>query len=61
MAIDILGIGTKRGRMEQRHFCGINHGGYVSALKGRLLEFRRYHNFVNLFSQLSESTFFTKK
>ena len=26
-------------------------------LKGRYLEFRRYHNFANLFSKLSESTF----
>ena len=26
--------------------------------KGRFLEFRRYHNFVNLFSKLSESTFY---
>ena len=25
--------------------------------KGRSLKFRRYHNFANLFSKLSESTF----
>ena len=25
--------------------------------KGRYLEFRRYHNFANLFSKLPESTF----
>ena len=29
-----------------------------SAFKGRFLEFRRYHNFANLFSKLSESTFY---
>ena len=27
-------------------------------LKGRVLEFRMYHNFANLFSKLSESTFY---
>ena len=26
--------------------------------KGRVLEFRMYHNFANLFSKLSESTFY---
>ena len=26
--------------------------------KGRLLNFRRYHNFANLFSKLSENTFY---
>ena len=30
----------------------------VSDFKGRFLEFRRYHNFVNLFSKLSECTFY---
>ena len=29
----------------------------VFVFKGRFLEFRKYHNFVNLFSKLSESTF----
>ena len=29
-----------------------------SDYKGRFLEFRRYHNFANLFSKLSESTFY---
>ena len=28
------------------------------AAKGRFLEFRRYHNFANLSSKLSESTFY---
>ena len=27
-------------------------------IKGRFLEFRRFHNFANLFSELSESTFY---
>ena len=27
-------------------------------LKGRFLEFRKYHNVANLFSKLSESTFY---
>ena len=27
-------------------------------IKGRFLEFRRYHNFANLFSNLSRSTFY---
>ena len=27
-------------------------------IKGRFLEFRRYHNFANLNSKLSESTFY---
>ena len=27
-------------------------------LKGRFLKFRRYHNFANLFSKLSETTFY---
>ena len=26
--------------------------------KGSFLEFQRYHNFANLFSKLSESTFY---
>ena len=29
-------------------------------IKGRFLEFRRYHKFANLFSKLSESTFLQK-
>ena len=29
-------------------------------IKGRFLEFQRYHNFANLFSQLAESTFYTE-
>ena len=33
----------------------------VFVFKGRFLEFRKYHNFVNLFSKLSESTFLKKK
>ena len=27
-------------------------------LKGRFLKFRRYHNFANIFSKLSETTFY---
>ena len=27
-------------------------------LKGRFLKFRRHHNFANLFSKLSETTFY---
>ena len=27
-------------------------------IKGRFLRFRRYHNSINLFSKLSESTFY---
>ena len=27
-------------------------------VKGRFLKFRRYHNFANLFSKLSETTFY---
>ena len=30
----------------------------VLILKGRFLKFGRYHNFANLFSKLSESTFY---
>ena len=30
------------------------------SFKGRFLEFRMYHNFANLFSKLSESTFTSK-
>ena len=30
----------------------------ATAIKGRFLEFRRYHYFANLFSKLSESTFY---
>ena len=33
---------------------------HVALFKGRFLEFRRYHNFANLFSKLSK-TVFTKK
>ena len=33
---------------------------HVALIKGRFLEFRRYHNFANLFSKLSK-TVFTKK
>ena len=29
-------------------------------VKGRFLEFQRYNNFANLFSKLSESTFYKK-
>ena len=28
------------------------------SIKGRFLEFQRYHNFANLFSKLSESTIY---
>ena len=37
-----------------------NSYGRVGTLKDRFLEFRRYHNFANLFSKFSKSTF-TKK
>ena len=30
----------------------------IFPFKGRFLEFRRYHNFANLFSKLSENTFY---
>ena len=30
----------------------------ISIIKGRFLMFRRNHNFANLFSKLSESTFY---
>ena len=30
----------------------------VDHVKGRFLKFRSYHNFANLFSKLSESTFY---
>ena len=30
-------------------------------VKGRFLEFRRYHNFANLFSKLSESILYKKR
>ena len=33
----------------------------ILSFKGRFLLFRMYHNFTNLFSKLSESTFFTRK
>ena len=29
-----------------------------NSFKGRFLKFRRYHNFANLFSELSETTFY---
>ena len=31
---------------------------YILFFKGRFLGFQRYHNFANLFSKLSESTFY---
>ena len=31
---------------------------YVTLITGRFLKFRRYHNFANLFSKLSETTFY---
>ena len=35
------------------------HTGCLSLnFKGRFLEFRMYHNFANLFSKLSENTFY---
>ena len=34
------------------------HLGLDNIIKGRFLEFQSYHNFVNLFSKLSESTFY---
>ena len=30
----------------------------VLVLKGRFLKFRKYHNFANLFSKLSETSFY---
>ena len=32
----------------------------LRTFKGRVLKFRRYHNFANLFSKLSETTFYTE-
>ena len=31
---------------------------YLASFKDRFLEFRRFHNFANLFSELSDSTFY---
>ena len=42
--------GRKKGTM---YFEKQNH---LSLLKGRFLKFRKYNNFANLFSKLSEST-----
>ena len=36
----------------------VYYGETILELKGRFLEFRRYHDFANLFSKLTESTFY---
>ena len=35
-------------------------GLWYLGVEGRFLEFRKYHNFANSFSTLSESTFYKK-
>ena len=49
-------IGKKR-RSKRNRLIIISHIS-PEKLKGRFLKFGRYHNFANLFSKLSETTFY---
>ena len=40
--------------------CSSHKENFAVKLKGRFLDFRRYHNFANLLSKLSESTFYNR-